>query len=60
MRLWRELYCPDCSGTQVMNAIILLLSGAELFALADCKRNEIVRELQIPQITEFVQEYIRN
>jgi hypothetical protein len=28
--------------------------------LSDSKRNEVMRELQIPQITEFTEQYRRN
>jgi hypothetical protein len=29
------------------------------YTLSDSKRNEVIRELQIPQITEFIEQYRR-
>jgi hypothetical protein len=45
----------------VVYTITLLLRKTDGYTLSECKRNEeIVRELQIPQITEFLKEYVRN
>jgi hypothetical protein len=43
----------------VISAEINLIKRTMRYSLLDCKKVEMMRELQIPQITEFI-EYRRN